>query len=108
MSEVRAIFDALLARYPEMNGYISKLGKIVHSPNFETGLVKLQDDEWEDLSTQEGLLMRPFLLENSEADVRLISPTKPTTLAAAALKTKKSCGMSLRQCFSHTSNLQYC
>jgi hypothetical protein len=31
--------------------------------------------------------MRPFLLENS--NVQLISPTKPSSLAAAALKTKK-------------------
>jgi hypothetical protein len=33
--------------------------------------------------------MRPFLSVNSEADVQYVSPTKPTTLAAAALKTKK-------------------
>ena len=30
------------------------------APNFETGLFKLQNEEWEDLSIQEGLLMRPF------------------------------------------------
>ena len=89
MSEVRAIFDAMLSKYPEMERHISEAGNIVHSPNFETGLVKLQNEEWEDLSTQEGLLMRRFLLENSDPDVQLISPTKPTTLAAAALKTKK-------------------
>ena len=67
---------------------ISESGNIVHSPNFETGLVKLQDDQWEDLSPEEDLLMRPFLMDNSESDVQLISPTKDTTLAAAALKTK--------------------
>jgi hypothetical protein len=89
MSEVRVIFDAILSRYPEMERYISKCGNIVHSPSFETALVKLQDDEWEDLSPEEVLLMRSFLLENAEPGLQSISPTKPTTLAAAALKTKK-------------------
>jgi hypothetical protein len=89
LSEVRAIFDAILSKYPEMGRYISERGNIVFSPNFESGLVKLQDDHWEDLSPEQVLLMRPFLLENAESDLQIISPTKPTTIAAAALKTKK-------------------
>jgi len=87
LSEVRVIFDAMLSKYPEMERHISQRGRILHSPDFENGLVKLQDELWGDLTTQEELLMRPFLLEN--ADVQLISPTKPSSLAAAALKTKK-------------------
>jgi hypothetical protein len=71
-----------------MERHISEQGAIVHSPDFENGLVKLQDEEWEDLDTEEELLMRPFLLENSD-DVQLISPAKPSSLAAAALKTKR-------------------
>ena len=88
LSEVRVIFDAMLSNYPGMERHISEQGAIVHSPDFENGLVKLQDEEWEDLDTEEELLMRPFLLENSD-DVQLISPAKPSSLAAAALKTKR-------------------
>ena len=87
LSEVRAIFNAMLSKYPEMERHISERGGIVHSPDFENGLVKLQDEIWEDLAPEEESLMLPFLLENS--DVQLISPTKPSSLAAAALKTKK-------------------
>ena len=81
LSEVRVIFNAMPSNYPEMERHISQRGRIVHSPDFENGLVKLQDEQWEDLTTQEELLMRPFLLENS--DVQLNSPTKPSSLAAA-------------------------
>ena len=84
LSEVRVIFHAML---PEMERHISEGGGIVHSPDFENGLVKLQDELWEELAPEEELLMRPFLLENST--VQLISPTKPSSLAAAALRTKK-------------------
>jgi hypothetical protein len=87
LSEVRVIFNAMLSNYPEMERHISEGGAIVHSPDFENGLVKLQDELWEELAPEEELLMRPFLLENST--VQLISPTKPSSLAAAALKTKK-------------------
>lgn len=87
LSDVRTIFNAMLLKYPEMERHISERGGIVHSPDFENGLVKLQDELWEDLAPEEEFLMLPFLLENS--DVQLISPTKPSSLAAAALKTKK-------------------
>ena len=77
----------MLSKYPEMERHISEGGAIVHSPDFENGLVKLQDELWEELVPEEEFLMLPFLLENS--DVQLISPEKPSSLAAAALKTKK-------------------
>jgi hypothetical protein len=34
----------MLSNYPEMERHISKGGVIVHSPDFENGLVKLQDE----------------------------------------------------------------
>jgi hypothetical protein len=43
LSEVRALFDAVLEKYPSMGEYIGPCGKIVHNVNFESGLVKLQD-----------------------------------------------------------------
>lgn len=78
------MFDAILSKFPEMERHISERGGIVHSPDFENVLVKLQDELWGELVPKEKSPMRPFLLENS--NVQLISPS---TLAAAALKTKK-------------------
>ncbi len=53
LSEVRAIFNAMLSEYPEMERHISERGGIVHSPDFENGLVKLQDELREELVPEE-------------------------------------------------------
>lgn len=38
--EVRAIFDGLLEKYPDMHHYISNKSDFVHSPEFENGIVR--------------------------------------------------------------------
>ena len=41
LHEVRALFDANIKEYPVMARYLAPDSKIVHSPHFENGLVKL-------------------------------------------------------------------
>ena len=41
MYEVRVLFDAAIEEYPIMSKYLSTTAKIIHSPDFESGLVKL-------------------------------------------------------------------
>ncbi|KUF87479.1 Bifunctional riboflavin biosynthesis protein RIBA 1 [Phytophthora nicotianae] len=41
MGEVRLLFDSVLLDYPIMGEYLKTNSKIVHSPIFENGLVKL-------------------------------------------------------------------
>ncbi|GMF36751.1 unnamed protein product [Phytophthora lilii] len=41
MSEVRLMFDALVAVYPAMAGHLKSSAKIVHISAFETGVVKV-------------------------------------------------------------------
>ncbi|RLN92966.1 hypothetical protein BBJ28_00024164 [Nothophytophthora sp. Chile5] len=41
LSEVRLLFDSVVADYPIMGEYLIPMSKIVHSPAFENGLAKL-------------------------------------------------------------------
>ena len=45
LSDVRAIFDAAIDQYPLLNFYLEANAQIVHSPAFESGIVKVLDDE---------------------------------------------------------------
>ena len=58
--------------------WLSSDGEIVHSPDFENAVVKLIDDEVDDLDiTQKGLLDRFRRANNRSAGVA--SPVKPDT-----------------------------
>jgi hypothetical protein len=80
--EVRAIFDGLLEKYPNMHHYISSDSSFVHSPAFENGIVKVQSEQLDDMSPEEKELLEPFLQSNIPT---IVSPTKPTSLSAQAL-----------------------
>ncbi|KAE8972872.1 hypothetical protein PR002_g26375 [Phytophthora rubi] len=41
MAEVRVMFDALVKEYPFMADHLKSTSKIVHTPAFETGVVKV-------------------------------------------------------------------
>ncbi|KAG3106354.1 hypothetical protein PI124_g14883 [Phytophthora idaei] len=45
MSEVRPLFESIVADSPIMGGHLKSTAKIVHSPAFENGLVKICDGE---------------------------------------------------------------
>eukprot|EP00171_Calliarthron_tuberculosum_P021796 IDg21796t1 len=49
-SEVRALFDGMIDAYPSTKARLSANAKIVHSPNFESGLVKIQENRISQLS----------------------------------------------------------
>lgn len=42
MGKVRALFDGVLQKYPDMKHYIHPKSDIVHAPLFESALVKLE------------------------------------------------------------------
>jgi len=41
ISEARALFDGIIEQCPDMAYYLSSNAKIIHSPNFESGIVKI-------------------------------------------------------------------
>lgn len=81
--EVRAIFDILLEKYPSMFYYISSDSNFVQSPLFENGIVKVLSERYDEISLEEKALLEPFLQPNTQT---LVSPTKPTSLSALALR----------------------
>lgn len=58
MSEVRFLFDSAMINYLILGGHLKPTAEIVHSPAFETRLVKICDEE--KLSAAETVALRHF------------------------------------------------
>ena len=53
LSDVRAVFDALMDEYPNLSDRLKWNANIVHRPEFESALVKLQRGNYSSLSREE-------------------------------------------------------
>ena len=53
MAQVRILFDGVMDKYPRMNKYLKPDSEIVHSPHFESALVKLGLGKASDLTKAE-------------------------------------------------------
>ncbi|ETM98415.1 hypothetical protein PPTG_19620 [Phytophthora nicotianae INRA-310] len=65
MAEVRLLFDACMVKYPEMSEYLQPAAQIVHSPLFESAIVKVQNDL--PLSSPEQQEIEAFVLPTNES-----------------------------------------
>ncbi|ETP42763.1 hypothetical protein F442_10346 [Phytophthora nicotianae P10297] len=65
MAEVRLLFDACMVKYPEMSEYLQPAAQIVHSPLFESAIVKVQNDL--PLSSPEQQEIKAFVLPTNES-----------------------------------------
>ena len=84
---VRVMFDAIIAKYPSMKNYLDSRASIVHSPDFEVGIVKSMMSK--DLDIREKLAVAP-LVEDSVAEVEVDCRNELTRLSFAQLALKKS------------------
>jgi hypothetical protein len=53
MSDVRTLFDQLIANYPFFESLIGKKASIIKYPDFENAIVKLQNGNFRDLTVEE-------------------------------------------------------
>jgi len=67
MSDVRILFDSLMVKIPSLASHIAADAPIVEEPNFESGLVKIQQHNEANLHYFEKLLLRPWLLSSQSA-----------------------------------------
>ena len=51
--EMRVLFDYVMQEYPTMNLYISQDAQIIHSPDFESALVKISQHQEQTLNENE-------------------------------------------------------
>ena len=85
--EVRRIFDYLLEKYPVMERYLSSSAAIIHSPDFESGLIKVQDELAEENLTQaEKSALRRF---KSTGPILTETVAPKTNIVEQALKKRK-------------------
>ena len=90
LREVRCIFDEMLKHYPTMDYYLSSDGGIVHSPDFENSIVKVLDNDVDNLSSTQKKFLEPFRQANNASVGVGNSPFKPDTpYAIQALKKKR-------------------
>lgn len=66
LSEVRILFDAIINAYPGMEHYLAPNSHIVHSKNFESGIVKVIDEQYDQLSPNEKECMSVFQTSTAE------------------------------------------
>ena len=64
MSNARALFDAVIERFKCAINLLSIFADIVHRPQFETGIVKLQRNEIANLWRDESIAVASVLLED--------------------------------------------
>ncbi len=68
LSHVRAIFDEAIEQYNMLGKYLGHDAKIVHSPFFESGIVKLLEQDTDNLSYDEKVAMECFKISVNEND----------------------------------------
>ncbi|OWZ21678.1 hypothetical protein PHMEG_0003738 [Phytophthora megakarya] len=63
MAAVRVLFDRIIKMYPVTKEHLSPDARIVHSPSFERGVVKVATNRVESLSEDETTALKPFELQ---------------------------------------------
>jgi len=53
LSDARALFDAIIEKYPTMKDYLAPTSNIVHTPDFENAVVKILNNELSGLTRAE-------------------------------------------------------
>lgn len=88
LSDVRAIFDAVIEEYPSLDFYLKPDAQIVHSPSFESGIVKILDDEVDQLTQRERNSLGCFSFHGSDVD-NIVATDDNLSLVQKALKNKR-------------------
>jgi len=91
LADVRTLFDEVIKIHPIMIKYLANNAKIVHSQNFENGVVKIIDGKEEDLSAAEINCLKK-LKTQSQSNVTVSDEGRDSCIddfAASLLKKRK-------------------
>ena len=89
MSTVRTIFDSLIEKYPFISSHLSKNADIVHSPYFDSAIVKIQNDEENSLTKTEKESVEFLLLPIATEDDEDADDLDSSSILQIALKNKE-------------------
>ena len=103
LSDVRSIFDVCIESYPLMKHYLAADAKIVHCPNFESGILKVIDGDIESLSQPELNCVSVF---SKEIICVLEKEPISMTLAQKGMMNRKRRKISPNDCH-HFINLEF-
>ncbi|GMF24761.1 unnamed protein product [Phytophthora fragariaefolia] len=82
LADVRTLFDGVVKRYPGTSNYLTNDATIVHSPTFETAIVKVRRGEGA-LTRTEAAAIAPFRV--GEGGTNELEPSTSTNCAASLL-----------------------
>ena len=83
LSEVRALFDAVLDEYPDTKVRVGASAAILESKSFESGILKAHNGNQNALSHEEELALRPF---KTSVEGALDTQDNASSLVQRALK----------------------
>jgi len=89
LAEARALFDGIVVKYPSMENYLSPRAEIVHSPEFENGVVKILNNEIKGLTLLEEEAVKVFIKPNIEIEIEIEQDKEPLSFAKEILQKKK-------------------
>ncbi|POM64142.1 Hypothetical protein PHPALM_20371 [Phytophthora palmivora] len=105
----QSLFDALLAKKPDLKRYLGATGSIVANPEFEAACVKIQLDKQHLMSRHEKNAVQSFLRNPASFPVATMSSSKNDSFAASVLKKarheSKKCMYAQVDTIPPTSNL---
>ena len=84
LSDVRTMFDDLIAKFPVMDYHLSKDAEIVMSKDFENAVVKCLDKKSSTLTSSEILSLKKF-----EEPIQVLSGAPTLSFAEASLQAKR-------------------
>ena len=87
LSDVCAVFDATIAKFPSTAYYLAETSHIVHSPDFENAIVKVIDESFDELNILEKEIIRVF--EESGVNNSIFVDQEELSLVQKAYKQKK-------------------
>jgi len=90
LADVRGIFDSVIETYPDANEFIGPDAGIVHQPHFESGIVKVLDNQSSKMNSDE-LTVTQCLLHTPSVDHESDTPSTELTFTQRALKKRKQC-----------------
>lgn len=90
MSRVRVLFDGVCEAYPQLLDRLNSDADIVHCPDFESGIVCLQDGKADFLTSRQQNALKLLMIENQQAPSSYgTEGNKPESFAQRLLKRRR-------------------
>jgi len=89
LADARALFDAVLEKFPVMTQYLAPAADIVNNPNFENAIVKVLNDDIWSMNRTEEKVVECFLKSKIQVEEKVTLKEEKDTFADEVLERKR-------------------